>query len=141
MGTKQPQGEADFLNLGDWNAVCWRCGSKFKASTMEKNWEGFWTCRRCWEPRQPQDFATGIKEVITPPWAQPDPEPLFPALCFPNDRTAIAGVGVAGCVIAGFIDPAYTGNFTPPGEIPDIIDIESAIAGIAIAGFAVSGVL
>lgn len=111
----QIKGPADYLNLGDYNAVCFRCGSKFKASTMVKNWQGFWTCLRCFEPRQPQDFATGIKEITTPPWQQPDPAPIFAPsnLCFPNDRTAIPGYGIPGCMIPGFIDPAWTGGYIP----------------------------
>jgi len=115
MGTNNPQGEADFLALGDWNAICWRCGAKFKASVMRKNWQGFYTCRRCWEPRHPQDFATGIKEITTPPWTQPPPGDIFVLAnaCLPNDRTALPKVGLVGCVVAGLIDPAYTGAYAP----------------------------
>lgn len=116
MGTTNPQGEADYLALGDWNTICFRCGSKFKASVMRKNWQGYWTCTRCWEPRHPQDFATGIKEITTPPWTQPPNKDKFPLFCGPNDRTAIPGFMTPGCVIPGFIDPAWTGNFTPAGE-------------------------
>ena len=113
MGTTPPKGEADFLELGSWNAICFRCGSKYKASMMQKNWQGFYTCLRCWEPRQPQDFAVGIAEVQTAPWIQADPAPLFPALCFPNDRTAVPGFGEPGCMIPGFVDPAFLGFYTP----------------------------
>lgn len=143
MGTNNPQSEADTLNLGDWNAICFRCGSKFKASTMIKNWQGFYTCQRCFEPRQSQDFATGIKEVTTPPWTQPPPKDKFTLFCGPNDRTAIAGVGIAGCIVAGLIDAAYTGNFTPAGEIYPYtprLPTFSAVAGVAIAGLAITGV-
>lgn len=116
MGRDNPQGEADHLALGDWNANCFRCGSKFKASTMQKNWQGFWTCLRCYEPRQPQDFARGIVEIITPPWMQPPGAEVFVMFCSPNGRTALPGVGIPGCMRPGFIDPAYTGRFTPAGE-------------------------
>lgn len=119
MGTTNPQGEADYLALGDWNTICFRCGSKFKASVMRKNWQGYWTCTRCWEPRHPQDFATGIKEVTTPPWTQPPNADKFAlaSTCVPNDRTAVPGYAMPGCVIPGFLDPAWTGQFTPAGEI------------------------
>jgi len=101
------RGDADFLALGDWNAVCFRCGSKFKASTMLKNWQGFWTCSRCWEPRQPQDFVRGIVDVQTPPWVQPPPQDVFAAVCFPNGITAIDGYAVAGCAIATYVSPFF----------------------------------
>jgi hypothetical protein len=117
MGTSNPAGGADSLLLGDWNAICFRCGSKFKASTMTKNWQGFYTCRRCYEPRQPQDFATGIKEITTPPWTQPPPADKFTTFCSPNDRTAVPGYMIPGCVRPGFVDPAWIGRFTPIGEI------------------------
>ena len=70
-------GRADFLRLGDWNAVCYFCGFKRKGSEMVRNWQGFWACPEHNEPRQPQDFARGIKEVVSPPWTQPDPAVIY----------------------------------------------------------------
>lgn len=101
MGTNNPQSEADVLNLGDWNAICFRCGSKFKASIMIKNWQGFYTCRRCFEPRQPQDFATGIKEVTTPPWTQPPPKDKFTVFCTIQGSSAMPGQSTPGCMTPG----------------------------------------
>lgn len=65
------KGRADYLDLGDWNAVCSMCGRKRKASTMEKNWQGMYRCPEHNEPRQPQDFVRGIPDIQTPPWVQP----------------------------------------------------------------------
>jgi len=65
------KGRADFLELGDWNAVCFQCGRKRKASTMVKHWQGYWVCPEHWEARHPQDFVRGIKDIMTPPWVQP----------------------------------------------------------------------
>lgn len=64
---------ADYLELGDWNSVCFTCGFKYKASQMKKNWQGFWECQSCWTPRQPQDFVRALPDVQTPPWVQPRP--------------------------------------------------------------------
>lgn len=69
MGAPQ-KGRADYLLLGDWNVACSMCGRKRKASELVKNWQGQYRCPEHNEPRQPQDFARGIKEVISPPWAQ-----------------------------------------------------------------------
>ena len=70
-------GQADFLKLGDWNAQCFECGRKFKASQLKRHWQGYWVCPDHWEPRQPQDFVRGTKDVQTPPWTQPQPAPVF----------------------------------------------------------------
>lgn len=74
-----PYGHADYFKLGDWNATCWICGRKFKASEMVLNWEGFYTCRKDFTPRQPQDFARGIPYNQTAPWTQPMPAPIYVA--------------------------------------------------------------
>jgi hypothetical protein len=70
-------GRADFLRLGDFNAVCYQCGFKKKASEMEKNWQGFYVCPEHNEPRQTQDFVRAIPDVQTTPWAQPDPGTIY----------------------------------------------------------------
>lgn len=89
-------GQADYLSLGDWNAVCAQCGTKYKASELQKHWTGDWWCYRCWEPRQPQDFVRGIKENPTAPFVQ-DPADIFIQFC--TTVSAISGYAVAGCAI------------------------------------------
>lgn len=64
----------DHFILGDWNAICDRCGRKKKASAMRKTWQGWYVCGPCWEPRHPQDFAKGIAERPVPPWVRPPTE-------------------------------------------------------------------
>lgn len=64
-------GRADFLRLGSWNAICDRCGAKFKAEDLHLTWQGYRVCLRDWEPRQPQDFVRGVPERIAPPWTRP----------------------------------------------------------------------
>ena len=67
------RGHADFYAPGDWNAVCYECGRKFKASELKRHWQGYYVCSKHWEPRQPQDFVRGVQDVQTPPWTQPMP--------------------------------------------------------------------
>ena len=67
--------EADYLELGDWNAECAKCGGKFKASTMRKEQAGpglsaMFVCAKCWRPRQPQDYVRGIADNMSVPWTQ-----------------------------------------------------------------------
>lgn len=64
-------GQADFLELGSWNARCSMCNFKFKSNQLTKNWQGMMRCYRCQESRQPQDFVRAIPDIQTPPWTQP----------------------------------------------------------------------
>lgn len=105
--TTPPRGRADYLELGDWNAVCSMCGRKRKSSSLVRNWQGMWRCPEHNEARHPQDFVRGVQDVQTPPWTQPMPADTFVAFCTPNGKTSIAGFAVAGCWIAGWIDPAF----------------------------------
>lgn len=97
----------DFYRPGDWNAVCFRCGFKFKASELRKTWQGYWACNADWEPRQPQDFVHNVPDIQTPPWTQPEPPPIFVKVCFPNGRTALPSFAVPGCAMPDTIDPLF----------------------------------
>jgi hypothetical protein len=97
MGFPQ-KGRADYFAPGDFNAACSECGRKRKASTLVRNWQGLYRCPEHNEPRQPQDFARGIKEVISPPWAQIETDnfvsitPTFPLIILPNPAVLLPGV-------------------------------------------------
>ena len=87
------RGPNDYYASGDWNAICYECGRKFKASQLKRHWQGYYVCTKHWEPRQPQDFVRGVQDVQTPPWAQPMPAPQ-PAgastVLWVNDKVYIA---------------------------------------------------
>lgn len=103
-------GKADYLKLGDWNAQCFRCGFKNKAGELRKQWQGYWVCTACWEPRQPQDFAKGVPDLQTVPWSQPDNWTFVgPGIlqCTPVGRTAIADQAVADCSICNVVNSGY----------------------------------
>lgn len=93
------KGKADYLALGDYNAICDRCGSKFKASQLKKTWEGFYTCSTCWEPRHPQEFVRGTQDQQTPPWTRKGGEDILLLLCTFNGQSAIPDWAYAGCSI------------------------------------------
>lgn len=65
------KGRADYYAEGDWNAACFQCARKRKASQMVKNWQGYWVCPEHNEPRHPQDFVRAVPDVQAPPWVQP----------------------------------------------------------------------
>lgn len=90
----------DYQKIGDWNAYCAECGAKHKAGELIRHWQGYYLCSKCWEPRQPQDLVSGVKDDPTVPWAQPL-EADFIERCTIRSRTAFAGYGMSGCSIAG----------------------------------------
>lgn len=97
---------------GDWNAQCFRCGRKRKASELRRYWEGFWVCPEHWEERQPQDFVKGVPDNTSVPWSQPAAtQYIGPPICTPAGRTATPGLMIPGCTI-----PSWTqedGYFVP----------------------------
>ena len=72
-------GHADYLRNGDWNAICDRCGSKFKFSQLKLEWDGLYVCTAngCWEPRQPQDYVKGVMDNMAVPVSRPDQPPIY----------------------------------------------------------------
>ena len=105
-------GRADYLELGDWNAVCYECGRKRKASTLVRHWQGDYVCPEHWEARQPQDFVRAVADNQTPPWVQPMPANTFAARCSPNGSSAYPGTAIPGCATPGYISPMYDPDVT-----------------------------
>ena len=94
------KGVADYYEPGDWNVLCSMCGAKRKASQVVRNWQGLYRCPEHNEPRQPQDFVRGEQDIQTVPFSQP-PSDVFITICAFNDRAAIPGIGIPGCLIPG----------------------------------------
>jgi hypothetical protein len=132
--TTPGRGEADFWQGGDWNAVCYECGRKRKASTLKRHWQGYYVCPEHWEPRQPQDFVRGVQDVITPPWAQPQND-TFTAVCTLDGISATPELAMPGCMI-----PSRVFQYVPgiPGVYPSFCTIEGSYctADFAMAGCA-----
>ena len=119
----------NYLDLGNWNAICDSCGRKYKASMLRKRWDGLMVCEQDYETRHPSDFLRVQRERIAVPWARPVPTDTFiPVIyiCTQEGSTAIAGMMVAGCSTAG----SYSGSFGLQ---------RSAVAGIMLTGQALAG--
>ena len=101
------KGRYDYYAKGDWNATCYACGKKFKASMLRKTWQGYYACDECWEPRHPQDFVRGVADSQTPPWTQPRPADVFVEICTPNGSTAYPGAAIPNCVVPSYVSPFY----------------------------------
>lgn len=62
---------------GDWNIICDRCGFKIKASQSKLEWDNLRVCKRCWEPRHPQEFARPLRDDQKVPFTRPEQEDEF----------------------------------------------------------------
>ncbi len=69
-----PKGRNDNLEWGAWNAICDRCGFKFKQYDLIEEWTGNMVCAQCYEPRHPQDFLQGVPDDPSVAWNRPDTE-------------------------------------------------------------------
>lgn len=60
----------NYYKPGDWNAICDRCGFKFKASELKEEWTGLMVCEKDFELRHPQDFLRAKVDQISVPWVR-----------------------------------------------------------------------
>ena len=118
-------GQADYLDLGDYNACCYECGRKFKASQLKRYWKGYYVCPEHWEPRQPQDFVKGVPDIQTPPWVQDRTDTFleyFPAsFCTAITVQPLADFGVSDCMTlgGGFPQAAVTSSSHAPSLLQE----------------------
>ena len=92
-----------FYKKGTYNAVCDICGFEYKADEMRKNWKGLYVCKKDFETRHPQDYLRARVENTSVPWCRPEPEDVFIPLCTLTTQQAIAGIGVAGCMVTSYV--------------------------------------
>jgi hypothetical protein len=91
-----------YVAPGDWNLICDVCGKKIKASESRHRWDGLIVCTEDWEPRHESEFFNISKRNESVPFTRPEAIDTYVPEACPNGGTfAIAGVGIAGCAIAG----------------------------------------
>ena len=103
---------ADYLKLGDWNAICAVCGFKYKASQLQKRWDGIYVCASDFESRHPQDFVRARPDQHPLPFTSPEPSDLFTSVtydssiirCSVESQYANADFGTADCALADNIN-------------------------------------
>lgn len=110
-----------YLRLGSWNAICDRCGRKFKAYQLRRTWDGLMVCADDWETRHPQELIRGVKDTQKLPWTKPEAADQFIPVCTIWGRTNITGLATAGCAIVdddiGFETQIYQlTDYLIPGE-------------------------
>jgi len=104
----------DYFAPGDWNAICDGCGAKLKATTLRKDWQGFFKCRSCWEPRHPQDFVRARQgaEPAPVPFVRPPGTPTYVGVCSVSGQSSLPDAATADCWIADYIHPSFDPNVT-----------------------------
>lgn len=74
-------GRADYWKDHDANAICDRCGHKFKRSELQREWTGAYVCgptgNDCFEERNPQDFLKAMHDRQTVENARPEQTDSF----------------------------------------------------------------
>lgn len=78
-------GQADYFLLGANNVICDRCGFKYKSTQVRKEWTGLIVCKKCWDPRHPQDKVRAVKDDQSPSVNRPEATDTFLS---PGDVTA-----------------------------------------------------
>jgi hypothetical protein len=72
---------ANYFKKGEHNAICDRCGFKYKSSQLRKEWTGLMTCRKhCWERRNQQDLIKAVEDKQTVSWSRPETTDVFISL-------------------------------------------------------------
>ena len=91
-----------YLRLGSWNAICDRCGRKFKAYQLRRTWDGLMVCEDDWETRHPQELLRTVKDTQKLPWTKPEASDTFVEsgnLCTLSGRTPVVGAAIVGCAV------------------------------------------
>ena len=83
---------------GNPNKICDRCGVKYKASELEKQWDGLWVCSYDYESRQPQDTLRSRPDNQSVDAARPEGEDVFITVsvfdeAFPDGTYIVDGEG------------------------------------------------
>lgn len=119
-------GQADFLRVGDYNAICDVCGRKFKFSRLRQKWDNTWACEQDWEPRQPQDYLRGIPDNMSVPLSRPDPPNLFiqdeivtesPVITLSFIKSKLKSLAVSVSSLVTILKSVYP--FTPASKVVD----------------------
>lgn len=103
----------------DWNVICQVCRFEVKASEATKRWDGLIVGRHhdgCFEHRHPNDLpAKPVKDNPPLPFTSPPPATDTETdICSGADRSSVAGVGRAGCMVSGLI-PVVVSDSVPSG--------------------------
>jgi len=64
--------KGEYWARGEWNAQCDQCGELFKSSKLLLQWDFLRVCRRCLDPRHPQELLKAPRPEAPIPWSRPE---------------------------------------------------------------------
>lgn len=102
---------------GKWNAICDRCGFKYKNTDLKKEWTGLMVCKKCWEPRHPQTLIHIPQEQINTPWARPDPDNTYYTVNWTAVANGLAAVDALLNVTVPQTAPRKLGDLNYDGSV------------------------
>jgi hypothetical protein len=91
----------NYFKSGEWNFICDVCGFKKKISEGRKRWDGLLVCLEDWETDHPQKYLRVRETGTAVSIIRDEPADNFIMVCTVITNQGIAGLGVAGCMIAG----------------------------------------
>lgn len=86
---------------GSWNVLCDRCGFRFKADEIQKEWTGELVCSKCYETRHPQDFLRSVPDNQTVPYMRPYGQDVFVSPTYASGLSTINSAPINGFLING----------------------------------------
>ena len=127
-------GHADYFKLRRWNAICDRCGFKFKNNELMLEWTGLRVCKDCWDPYPPQLRVRAKIDKQTVPWSRPDTETKNKTQSEVNDAYTYTGSTstvnpdlTIGTVTASTVDLSWTAATPIPGATITVYKVKKYI--------------
>ena len=89
---------------GQYNAICDRCGFKFKSGELQKTWDGLWVCKDDWEMRHIADFLRAPAPEKPLPYTRPEPEDTFIGPTYISESTGVQETALPASTNHGELD-------------------------------------
>jgi len=123
----------NYYKQGTWNIVCYVCGKKYKANEVKKRWDGAYVCSKDYERRHDLDLLKVQPEHNNVKFVRPYPtqDSFVNFTCSIDECYARADIASADCARVSWM--GYS-------DVMPVLKVNTAIAGIAIAGLVKAGV-
>ena len=66
------------LKRGSHAVICDRCGFRYHAEDLKKEWQGLMVCAKCYEPKHPQDLIKSVQDQKPKAFYRPEGQLVFP---------------------------------------------------------------
>ena len=93
-----------YFESGQANAICDRCGFKFKTGELKKTWDGLWVCADDWESRHIADFLRPPAPIKPLPFTRPEPSDTFVGPTYISESTGVQETDMPATTNHGTLD-------------------------------------